>query len=231
MSLKYQITSEEFAQLDEAKQGLYSQSGDSYTLTVVGLPAQEDVSGLKTQLETLLAEKKSEQAKRRQAEEERAREEAEKLAAEGNYKQLFESSQETSAEWQKKYQALQQQLEQGSISQAATKMATDIADGANAEILAEFITRRLKLVDGQVRVTDAAGNLTVSTADQLKEEFKNEPRWAVLVRGSQSSGGGAANPRGGAAKEFKDMSESERTALFKTNPVEFQRQVALQRGN
>lgn len=227
---KYQITSEEFAQLEESQQGFYTQKGEVYQLAVEGLPQGEDVTGLKSQVEALLSEKKSEQAKRRQAEEEKAREEAERLAAEGNYKQLFESSQQQSADWEQRYKALEQKIEQGSISQTAIKAATDIADGANAEILAEFITRRLKMVDGQVKVTDVAGNLTVSTIEQLKEEFKNDSRWSSLIRGSQSSGGGAANPRGGAAKEFKDMSESERKALLQTNPAEFERQVKLQRG-
>lgn len=228
--LKYQITSEEFAQLEKSQQGFYTQKDEGYQLVVEGLPQGEDVTGLKSQLDTLLTEKKAEQAKRKEAEELVKREAEEKAKREGDYKQLFESSQAATAQWQEKFTALQQQIEQGSISQTAIKAATDIADGANAEILAEFLTRRLKMVDGQVKVTDVAGNLTVSTIEQLKEEFKNDSRWSSLVRGSQSSGGGAANPRGGAAKEFKDMNESERKALLQTNPAEFERQVKLQRG-
>ncbi|WP_241646885.1 hypothetical protein [Rosenbergiella metrosideri] len=224
--LKYQITSEEFAQLEESQQGFYTQSGEVYQLAVEGLPQGEDVTGLKAQLDTLLTEKKAEQAKRRQAEEEKAREEAERLAAEGNYKQLFESSQSATAEWQQKYQALQQQVEQSSINQTAIKLATDIADGANAEILSEFVTRRLKLVDGQVRVTDASGNLTVSTVDQLKQEFTNDPRWSALIRGSQANGGGAANFRGSPTKEPKQMTAEERAEFAQRDPQGYQRALA-----
>ncbi|SEQ27256.1 hypothetical protein SAMN05216522_1025 [Rosenbergiella nectarea] len=219
--LKYQITSEEFAQLEESQQGFYTQNGEVYQLAVEGIP-QPDVDGLKRQRDELLAEKKAEQEKRRKAEAEAQQIEQERLAAEGNYKQLFESSQSATAEWQQKYQALQQQIEQSSINQTAIKLATDIADGPNAEILSEFVTRRLKLVDGQVRVTDASGNLTVSSVDQLKEEFKNDPRWASLVTGSKANGGGAAPLRGSPTKEYKTMTQEQRLEFEKRDPQGYQ---------
>ncbi|WP_420877967.1 hypothetical protein, partial [Rosenbergiella australiborealis] len=57
---KYQITSEEFAQLEESQQGFYTQNGEVYQLAVEGIP-QADVDGLKRQRDELLAEKKAEQ--------------------------------------------------------------------------------------------------------------------------------------------------------------------------
>ncbi|MBE5254519.1 hypothetical protein [Mixta mediterraneensis] len=224
--LKYQLSAEEHAQLDDAQKALYQQSGENYQLIVDGLPQSEDVTGLKTQLDTLLAEKKSEQAKRRQAEEEARQRAEEKAKAEGDYKQLFESSQATTTEWQQKYQDLQHQIEQGTISQAASKVAISIADGENADILSEFISRRLKVVEGQVRVTDANGNLTVSSIEQLAEEFKNTPRYASLVRGSGASGGGAANFRGGAMKEPKEMSQQEREEFATRDPQGYAQALA-----
>lgn len=223
--LKYQITSEEFTQLEESQQGFYTQNGEVYQLAVEGIP-QPDVDGLKRQRDELLAEKKAEQEKRRKAEEEIQRAEKERLAAEGNYKQLFESSQADSASWQQKHEELLRQIEQSSINQTAIKLATDIADGPNAEILSEFVTRRLKLVDGQVRVTDASGNLTVSTVDQLKQEFTNDPRWSALIRGSQANGGGAANFRGSPTKEPKQMTAEERAEFAQRDPQGYQRALA-----
>ena len=226
--LKYQLSAEDYAQLEEGQKALYQQSDDGYQLLIDGIPQPEDITGLKTQLDTLLAEKKAEQAKRRQAEEEARQRAEEKAKAEGDYKQLFESSQATTAEWQQKYQSLQQQIEQGNISQAASKIAGSIADGENAELLSEFVSRRLKVVDGHVRVTDATGNLTVSSLEQLADEFKNTPRYASLVRGSGASGGGAANPGGGAIKEPKDMTQQEREEFEKRDPRGYQQ--ALQAG-
>lgn len=223
MTLKYQLTAEEFAQLDEAKQSLYAQQGDVYICQIEGIP-QEDVSGLKAQLDRLLNEKKTEQEKRRQAEEQARREAEEKAKAEGDYKQLFESSQAKTSEWEQRYTQLQQSIEQRDINLAATRIATAIADGANAEILTEFIARRLKVSDGQVRVTDEAGNLSVGSLTDLQREFETAPRYASLVRGSQAGGGGAA-PKSGdrVTKTWEQLTGMERVELRRNNPAEHAR--------
>lgn len=223
MPLKYQLTAEEYAQLDEAKQALYVQQGDVYICQIEGIP-QEDVSGLKAQLDRLLNEKKTEQEKRRQAEEQARREAEEKAKAEGDYKQLFESSQAKTSEWEQRYTQLQQSIEQRDINLAATRIATAIADGANAEILTEFIARRLKVSDGQVRVTDEAGNLSVGSLADLQREFETAPRYASLVRGSQAGGGGAA-PKSGdrVTKTWEQLTGMERVELRRNNPAEHAR--------
>ncbi|GME31076.1 MULTISPECIES: hypothetical protein [unclassified Pantoea] len=148
MTLKYQLTAEEFAQLDEAKQALYVQQGEVYLLQVDGIP-QEDVSGLKRQRDELLAEKKAEQERRRAAEEQAQREADERARAEGNYQQLFESSQAELDRERSSLVELRRSIEQRDINLAATRVATAIADGSNAEILTEFIARRLKVAEGQ----------------------------------------------------------------------------------
>ena len=224
MPLKYQLTAEEFAQLDEAKQSLYAQQGDVYICQIEGLPQPEDVSGLKRQRDELLAEKKAEQERRRAAEEQAKREADERARAEGNYQQLFESSQAELERERSSLVELRRSIEQRDINLAATRVATAIADGYNAEILTEFIARRLKVAEGQVRVTDEAGNLTVSTLADLEKEFETSPRYASLVRGSQAGGGGAA-PKGGgrATKSWDEMTGMERVELRRTNPAEHKR--------
>jgi len=224
MPLKYQLTAEEYAQLDEAKQALYAQQGDVYICQIEGLPQPEDVTGLKRQRDELLAEKKAEQERRRAAEEEARRKEEERLAAEGNFKQLYESSQTKTAEWEQRYSQLEQSIHQRDINLAATRIATAIADGDNADILKEFIAKRLKVAEGQVRVTDDSGNLTVSALADLQREFETSPRYASLVRGSQAGGGGAA-PKSGdrVTKTFGELRGMERVQLRKDNPAEYER--------
>lgn len=224
MPLKYQLTAEEYAQLDEVKQAFYALQGDVYIFQVEGMPQQEDVSGLKRQRDELLAEKKAEQERRRAAEEQAQREADERARAEGNYQQLFESSQ---AELERERQAradLQRSNEQRDINLAATRIATAIADGDNADILKEFIAKRLKVAEGQVRVTDDSGNLTVSALADLQREFESSPRYASLVRGSQAGGGGAA-PKSGdrVTKSFGELRGMERVQLRKDNPAEYER--------
>lgn len=224
MTLKYQLTAEEFAQLDEAKQVLYALQGDVYVCQIEGLPQPEDVSGLKRKNEELLAEKRASDERRRAAEEEARRKEEERLAAEGNFKQLYESSQTKTAEWEQRYSQLEQSIHQRDISLAATRIATAIADGDNADILKDFISRRLKVAEGQVRVTDESGNLTVSSLADLQREFETAPRYASLVRGSQAGGGGAA-PKSGdrVTKSFGELRGMERVQLRKDNPAEYER--------
>lgn len=223
MTLKYQLTAEEFAQLDEAKQALYVQQGEVYQLQVDGIP-QEDVSGLKRQRDELLAEKKAEQERRRAAEEQAQLEADERARAEGNYQQLFESSQAELERERSSLTELRRSIEQRDINLAATRVATAIADGSNAEILTEFIARRLKVAEGQVRITDESGNLTVSSLADLQKEFETSPRYASLVRGSQAGGGGAA-PKSGdrVTKTWEQLSGMERVELRRNNPAEHAR--------
>lgn len=223
MPLKYQLTAEEYAQLDEAKQSLYALQGDVYICQIEGIP-QEDVSGLKRQRDELLAEKKAEQERRRAAEEQAQREADERARAEGNYQQLFESSQAELERERSSLSELRRSIEQRDINLAASRIATAIADGSNAEILAEFISRRLKVAEGQVRVTDDSGNLTVSALADLQKEFETSPRYASLVRGSQAGGGGAA-PKSGdrVTKTWEQLSGMERVELRRNNPAEHAR--------
>ena len=86
----------------------------------------------------------------------------------------------------------------------ALKIASELAEGANIDLLAEFVHRRLKFVENDIKVIDSSGNLTVSSIDDLKREFEGSARFASLIKGRQSSGGGASggSSGGGASKEI-----------------------------
>lgn len=222
--MKYLIDKAAFDALEPALQTLYRAQGENYVLAVEGLPQTEDVEGLKRQNQTLLDEAKAAKQRAREAEQQREQQAVEAAKAKGDYESLYASSEQALAAERQKLADLQAGIEKRDLTGAASKVAALIADGPNAEILAEFLERRLRIVDGQVRVTDASGNLTVSTLEDLGKEFQKDPRYASLVRGSQANGGGAAGGKGGgAAKNLNDMSEAERIALQRENPSEFQR--------
>lgn len=219
--MKYKINVEEFATLSDELKKLYEQKGEEYVLKVDGLPEQEDVAGLKASHQKLLDEKKAEAEKRRLAEE-KARQESEAKAKEkGDFEQLSKSYEQKLKDQEAKYQALMQENEQRDIRATATRIAGQIADGANAEILADIISKRLKASEGAVRVTDEAGALTISTEAQLADEFKGNPRYASLVRGSLATGGGSTGSNGTTNKPFKEMNDEERLQLYKQNPEKF----------
>ncbi len=236
--MKYLIDKAAFDALEPAIQALYKAQGDQYVLAVEGLPTGgEDLEGLKRQNQTLLDEAKEAKRKAREAQEQLTQKELDAAKARGDYESLYASSEQALAAERQKLADLQAGIEKRDLSGSASKVAALIADGPNAEILAEFIERRLRIVDGQVRVTDASGNLTVSTLEDLGKEFQKEPRYASLVRGSQASGGGAAGGAGGGAtKSWDQLSGMERVELRRNDPAEHARlkaahEAALKKGN
>jgi hypothetical protein len=229
--MKYKISKAEYETLDAAIQVLYKAMGDEFVLSVEGLPSgSEDLEGLKRQNQTLLDEAKEAKRLRREADEKLSQKEIDAAKARGDFEQLFTSSEQALAAERAKLAELTTSIERRDLTSAAAKISSSIAEGENAEILAEFVQRRLKIVEGQVKVTDAAGNLTIASLDDLAKEFQQAPRYASLVRGTQANGGGAAGSKGGGAtKTLNDLSESERKQLAKDNPAEFDRLVGQAR--
>lgn len=110
----------------------------------------------------------------------------------------------------------------------ALRLASELSD--TPKLLVPFIEKRLQFELGasgpETRVLDAEGKLSASTVEELASEFKANPDFAALVRGSQSNGGGASNANGKGAsgpKKPEDYNEADRVALNKSNPTEFRR--------
>jgi predicted nuclease with TOPRIM domain len=166
----------------------------------------KEVESLRTEKEKLLnknqellGEVKGFKTKAQQAEEAAKQAELEKAKKAGDHEQLYKSSEAEREKLAQQLAELQQSIHQEKVSSTALKMAADMADGPNAEILADYIAKRLKYTDDGVKVLDASGELTVSSLDDLKAEFKTSPRFQSLVRGNQASGGGAPGGKGGSA--------------------------------
>jgi len=199
--MKYKLIKSEHEALDEAIQKLYEPDGDGFKLIVEGLPT-EDVSGLKKKVDELLSEKKSEQAKREEAE--KAAQEAKDKAAKeaGNYKELFESSENKVKTLEEALKDRDARDKRQSIGGKALELAQGLTkDVSRAKLLAEQLKGRLDLVDGELKVLDTAGALTVSTTDELVEQVKKD--YPFLVDGKDSSGGGSSGDKGGAGDSKK----------------------------
>lgn len=170
-----------------------------------------DLAAKLAEAETLKQENERLQAKITEAN--KHKKEAERLAKEearqkaeaaGNHEELYKSAMTELEKERAEHAALQSQINNEKRDNAALKIASELAEGVNVELLADFISRRLKFADGSIKVTDETGNLTVSTLDDLKKEFSGSARYSSLIKGNQSSGGGAAGGSGssGAAKEI-----------------------------
>ena len=178
---------------------------------------------MKQKMDQLLGETKKAKQEREQAELS-ARQASEQKAKEaGDFEQLHKSSEQARQTLEQRLQEMQSGIANEKRSNAAMRIAADLADGANAEILSEFISRRLKYTDDGLKVTNDAGELTVSSIDELAQEFKGNTRFAALLKGNQAGGGGASGggkQGGGAATE---MSRPEFDGLSPNKRSEFMR--------
>ena len=218
--IKYNVSADEFGTLEDSQKGLYSQGENGYTLNVEGVP-QEDVSGLKRKIDELLTEKKSVQQKASEADEQAKAELAAKLKNANDYEQLYNSSESEREKATVELATLKANLQQQQVASQASTVASKLTkDTARAKLLSAQIESRLSLVDGEVRVLDANGNLTVSSVEELTASIKAE--YPFLVDGSQAAGGGATGGNSGAGDaktvsraDFDNLGQSERSKFFK----------------
>ena len=210
MTIQYKVSEESFDTLDDSVKGLYSQGEDGYTLNVDGVP-KEDVSGLKRKIDELLTEKKTVQQKAIEAEESARLETAEKLRKANDFEQLYNSSESERQKAAEELATLKANLQQQQVEGQASKVAASLTkDTARANLLSQQISSRLSLVDGEVRVLDTNGNLTVSSVEELTQSIKAE--YPFLVDGSQAAGGGATGGSSGAG-DTKQVSRSDFDAM------------------
>jgi hypothetical protein len=180
----------------------------------------EQTSGLKAKNDELLAEKKRVQQEREEAKQQAALEAEKNARNENDYKQLFESQKEESKALRAKIEEMNNNIVRQKINSEAFKVASTLTkDAKKAQLLQEKISQRLTLVDDELRVTDASGQLTVSNLGELAEAVKSE--YSFLVDGSQANGGGAARAQGGASARQTEISRSEFEGLSHAQRKQF----------
>lgn len=147
----------------------------------------------------LLSEKRKAQQKAEEAEAEKAKLKDEKLLKDGKYEELYKSAEEQKRIYKEKMDAIDNERGRERVKVESLRLASQLADGVNAELLSEFIERRIKYSQDAFRVLDLNGGLTVSTLDDLKREFETSDRYKALLRGSKASGGNASGSGSGSS--------------------------------
>jgi multidrug efflux pump subunit AcrA (membrane-fusion protein) len=168
----------------------------------------QEVSGLKSKNDELLAEKKAIQKAKEQADA-KARDDKEKQAQEnGQYKELYESQKAENESINLRLNEMMESQQRQTIRTEASRIAGTLTkDVQKAKLLEKEISQRLTLVENEIRVTDDSGQLTVSSLDDLSAKIKTE--YSFLVDGIQAQGGGATRSIGGASVEVQEMSRSQ----------------------
>jgi hypothetical protein len=227
--MQFTLTEEEHKKLPEAFQAEYTVGDDgSFTLTVEG---GEDTGALKRA-------KDHEKSARQKAEADLSAVRGDLTAAETKLEDMLkgaipksdvdalESSYKTKydrleAELTGKLKTANEGLQGVLVDNVASALANEIS--TVPALMSEHIKKRLSMeeTDGKLttRVLDAQGQLSALTVDDLKAELKNDATFASIIISSKSSGSGATGGTGGgsADKKFSDMTESERTTLYKAD--------------
>jgi hypothetical protein len=180
----------------------------------------EEVAGLKAKNDELLAEKKAAQRAKEDLDA-KARAEKERYAQEnGQYQELYESQRQEADGLRKKIEEMNQHALRQQVKSEATKLANSLTkDVAKAKLLEEKLSQRLTLMEGEIRVTDDSGQLTVSSIDDLVGSVKTD--FPFLVDGIQATGGGATRSQGRADVGFKEMSRSEFEGMLHADRAKF----------
>lgn len=180
----------------------------------------------------LQAEKKKIAQKAEDAEIEKAKLREEKLLKDGKYDELHKSALERERIYKERTEALENERAAERVKNEAIKLAAQLADGYNAELLTEFLVRRIKYKEGEgIKVLDANLGETVSSLDDLKREFQTSDKYRSLLRGSKASGGnasGSGSNSGGdglvTKSEFDSWKDTRKKMTYMTTYKKFKEQ-------
>jgi hypothetical protein len=206
--------------LDQELKTQLQQKIDEAMKAKVAEELESQTKGLKAKNDELLAEKKAIQRAREESDA-KTRAEAEELAKkQNNFQQLYESQKEEADALRSKIEEMNKLAVRQTVQSQASKFAVSLTKDVNkAKLLEEKISQRLTILEGEVRVTDGNGQLTVSTIDDLVSSIKTE--YPFLVDGIQATGGGATRAQGGAGAGIKEVSRVDFDAMKQGDRAKF----------
>ena len=180
---------------------------------------QDEVERMRKHNETLLAEKKAEQQKQREAQAEKDALAQEQARKKGDFETLEKQYQDKIAKLEAEIVERDKQRDSDLVKSEALKLASSLSDNEhNQAILQMLIEKRLTAENGQVKVVDDLGNATISTIADLKNEISTSGKFDSLITGTKASGVGATGQGTQGTKQASYYTESERIELATTNP-------------
>lgn len=223
MALEYTIDTIEG--LDENVSKLYTEKDGKFILDVSGVP-KEDVSGLKSALEHERENRKKATDRLKQIELDAQQKKEDELANSGDLQAQLDSAMGKIKERDEKISGMESETANEKRNNASLKLAAELADGKNVKLLSKHINDRLRFVDGEIKVLDEKGNLTVSSIADLKSQLIESGDFDSLLKGNKSGGGGAGggDNGGGAAnsdnpwkKESRNLTKQ--AQISRTDPT------------
>ena len=105
----------------------------------------------------------------------------------------------------------------------SSKLASSLTkDVMKAKILEQQFSQRLQIVDGELRIVDDRGQLTVQTLNDLTQSVKES--YPFLIDGSQATGGSATRSQSRADVSMKEITRSDFDALNQYDRAKYLRE-------
>lgn len=230
MALKFEITAEDYEQLEESQQALYDKHGDGYRLQVEGIdPADELKEALRKEREDRAEAKRKLQEYEGEAE----RKERERLEKQQEWEQLSKTERERAEKLDKELAELRDKV--------ANSERTVTAEGIVAALIDKEATggvQRYNLLKKEALqfITHTPEGIKINGPDgsawdakKLGEHLSSE--FPFLVDGSKASGGGAPGSNGGGAvtKKLSEMNDAERLKFKQDDPEGFKKALQTKR--
>lgn len=147
--------------------------------------SQADLQAVAKKKDELLGETKRAKDEQRHATEAARQASEAKAAKDGEFEKLWQTTKSEKDALLKQLQDVTTSNRREKLQVAAMRIATELADGDNAELLSDFVARNLD------KMADEAGGLTPEVLDAIKNDFKANAKFKALLRGSKAAGGGA----------------------------------------
>lgn len=224
MALKFEITADEYEQLDEGQQALYDKHGDGYRLQVEGIdPADELKEALRKERE----ERAEAKRKLQEHESEAERRERERLEKQQEWEQLSKQERERADKADKELADLRDKVANSERTASAEGVVAGLIDKEaqggvqRYELLRKEALQFIAHTPEGIKINGPEGEAW--DAKQLGEHLSTQ--YPFLVDGSKASGGGAPGSQGGGAvtKKFDQMTAADLSALRKEKPDEYER--------
>lgn len=173
-------------------------------------------------LDTVAAHKDKlyQETKKAKAEREAAEAEKQKIAQEtakknGEYEKLWKQAAEEKEQLAQSIHQLKKSYRDEKLDVTAMRIATELADGNNAQLLKTFVKQNLD------SLAEEDGSLSEDVVKAVTNEYKTNEMYRALLRGSKASGGGAPGNLRGAAETGKEMTRADFDSLPDHKRVEF----------
>lgn len=203
---------------EEAKQPEVAEQQSSIDYKTLYEKAQQDLTAVAAKKDELLKETKRAKAER---EETIQRAEQEKAIKDGEFEKLWKTAQQEKEELNKRLQSFAQENRQEKIKIAAIRLSTELADGDNAELLSDFVSRNLE------KLADETGHLGDDVINAVRNDFKANQKFKSLLRQSKATGGGAPGNTSSAQAKPSTLTRQEFNALDFKSRKEFLKNGSL----